>query len=219
MCQQVVQVLAHRRDCSGIALRKTGYGGAPASERQNALLSRFGREIAGRIITPGELVPNQYVDEGSSMDRDAGAAGPGVGGCYGFDPDSTIGTVEPRRLTRAQTSDRRRTTAVHGTRDGCPCLRLGRTAIFPPGAQTSRPLRRHRFQLRNAPGYRASGSGDAREQEAICSRQPSRRGRQNRSGQNRPAAETAGDRERRSRPRHPATADRLDQGATGARSG
>src|SRR6266446_2147722 len=39
--KDTLQVFAHPPNCSGIALRKTGYRGAPASERCNALLIRF----------------------------------------------------------------------------------------------------------------------------------------------------------------------------------
>ena len=36
--KHALQVLAHPPDCNGIAGRETGYGGAPASERCDALL-------------------------------------------------------------------------------------------------------------------------------------------------------------------------------------
>src|ERR1700730_17926109 len=103
--KDTLQVFAHPRNCSGIALRKTGYGGAPASEHCNALLITL--DTDPRDVYSRQAIGFKHVDESSSMDRDAGAAGPGVGSCGGPDLDSSIGAVELCRLTDTPASDRR----------------------------------------------------------------------------------------------------------------
>ena len=102
------------------------------------------------------------------MDRDAGAAGPGAGGCGGPDPDSTVGAVKFSAPHRRRPPIVDEQPLTNCPRHGGARVRLGRATIFAAGTQTGRPFRRCRVQLRNAPGHRASGSADAREQKAIC---------------------------------------------------